>query len=105
MVSEFLPYLVPMFGVAICSAWCAIWSLCTARANRLQVYQLNQRLIALEQAPTKVIVQGPIPPVYYQPPPVVQPKPSAPPPAPSPYSSFYPPYSSAYQGQQLPVAR
>jgi len=107
MMSDSLPLFVPVVGAAIFSVCCAIRGWCTANGARQQVNELNQRLLALEQAPVKILVHEPTAPVYY-PPPVVtqpQPKPSAPPATPQLYGSFYPPYSSAYQGQQLPIVR
>lgn len=117
MVSDFVPFIAPVAGVALTAICCAVGSWCTTRRALRQTEALHQRILVLEQAPAKVVIHGPPSPVYYQPPPVVptvaspsatqpipsasQPKPSAPP----SYPSYYPPYSSAYQGQQYPVVR
>ena len=104
MYSDVLPFFVPVVGVAVTAFCCAVTAFCNTRNTREKTEALHQRLLALEQAPTKVVVQSPAP-VYYQPPitlvptpPSTQPRPSAPP-------SYYPPYSSAYQGQQHPITR
>ncbi len=92
MVLELLPYAVPVLGLAVCSAWCAIQSCIYARRTRDQHDNLNRRLIALEQAPPKVLIQTAPQPVYPSP---AQPKPSAPP----SYTSVYPNYTPPYQVQ------
>jgi hypothetical protein len=109
MASDFIPFFIPLAGVALTAICCAIGSWCSSQKLRRQSETFHQRLLLLEQAPAKVIVHGSSSPVYYQPQPIAlvtsqqppQPKPSAPP----SYPSYYPPYSSAYQGQQHPVIR
>lgn len=109
MMSDFVPFVAPVAGVALTAICCAACSWCTAKRARDQTESFHQRLLVLEQAPAKVIVQGPSPPVYYPPPvAIVQPQQTQHPPrptAPPAYPSHYPPYSTAYQGQQFPVAR
>lgn len=106
MSMDSLPFFVPLTGFAATAICCAISALCSTRRTRQQTEALHQRLLALEQAPPKVVVQGPAP-VYYQPPitivttPPSQPKPSAP----AGQPSYYPPYSTAYQGQTYPITR
>jgi hypothetical protein len=127
MVDTILPTILPLAWFGALSACCFLCSWRYAKRTRTQTEILNQRLLTLEQAPVKIIVQEPIPTYYPDPisyqtstrvpipaappqpipsasqpiPSASQPKPSAPP----SYPSYYPPYSSAYQGQQHPVVR